>query len=179
MNENEFSNAVINFSSKMKPFAINLTQDLDDANDLIQETVYRAITNKDKFRIGTNLKAWMFTIMKNIFINAYRKKAKRKTVIDTTDNLYYLNSAAVSTNIVNRSEANFIMDDILHAISGLDDEYKVPFIMHYNGFKYQEIAEELKLPLGTVKSRIFFARKDLKKKLKIYEENKNSGSKYE
>lgn len=176
MSEVDFSNIVIRYSSDLKPFAINLTQDIEDANDLLQETMYRALTNREKFREGTNLKAWLFTIMKNIFINGYRRKSKRRTIIDTTDNQYYLNTTATKSITTNRSEANFMMEDIMRSIVDLQEEFRIPFLMHYKGYKYQEIADELDLPLGTVKSRIFFARKDLKKKLAIYEDNKNSGS---
>ncbi len=174
-NPKNFTTSVIGLSSNLKPFAINLTQDIEDANDLVQETIFRALTNEDKFREGTNLKAWLFTIMKNIFINGYRRKVKRKTIIDTTDNLYYINTTSSKSVVSNRSEANFMMEDIMNAIVELDDDYRVPFMMHYKGFKYQEIAEDLNLPLGTVKSRIFFARKDLKEKLKVYENDKNCG----
>lgn len=177
MTKTEFSTSIVNLSSNLRPFAINLTQDVEAANDLLQETMYRALTNQEKFRDGTNLKAWMYTIMKNIFINGYRRKAKRKTIIDTTDNLFFLNSTHSKAITVNRSEANFIMDDITKAIGDLSEEYRIPFLMHYKGYKYQEIAQDLDLPLGTVKSRIFFARKELKDKLKIYEENKNAGAK--
>ncbi|MDA7502189.1 RNA polymerase sigma factor [Chitinophagales bacterium] len=172
-----FTTSVVDFSSNLKPYAIKLTHDHEQADDLVQETVYRALVNEDKFREGTNLKAWLFTIMKNIFINGYRRRAKRKTVIDTTENLYFINSASPSTITANRSEANFMMDDIQAAIASLTDEYRIPFLMHYKGFKYQEIAEDLDLPLGTVKSRIFFARRDLKAKLSVYESDKNSGEK--
>ena len=177
MSEVDFSNNVIQYSSDLKPFAINLTQDIEDANDLLQETLYRALTNREKFREGTNLKAWLFTIMKNIFINGYRRKVKRRTIIDTTDNQYYINTSSINQATVNRSEANFMMEDIMQSIVKLQEEFRIPFLMHYKGYKYQEIAEELNLPLGTVKSRIFFARKDLKKHLAIYEKDKNSGSK--
>jgi len=176
MSEVDFSNVVIRYSSDLKPFAINLTQDIEDANDLLQETMYRALTNREKFREGTNLKAWLFTIMKNIFINGYRRKSKRRTIIDTTDNQYYLNTTATKSITTNRSEANFMMEDIMKSIVDLQEEFRIPFLMHYKGYKYQEIADELDLPLGTVKSRIFFARKDLKKKLSVYKDNKNSGS---
>jgi len=108
--------------------------------------------------------------MRNIFINAYRKKSKRKTITDGTDNQYYINS--VQNIIKNEAEQKFMMDDIQNAISELSDEFKIPFLMHYEGFKYLEISEELDLPLGTVKSRIFFARKHLKKTLAIYKANK-------
>jgi len=158
--------AVINFQSEvktatvvLKPHAMRLTRDINDAEDLIQETIVRALTNEDKFQEGTNIKAWLFTIMKNIFINDYRKKSKRNTVIDTTYNLYYLNA---STTISNAGERAFVMNDIRNALMKISNELRVPFLMHYKGYKYHEIAEQLNLPLGTVKSRIFFARKELK-----------------
>lgn len=179
MTKAQFSTSIVDLSTNLRPFAINLTQDSEAANDLIQETMYRALTNREKFREGTNLKAWLYTIMKNIFINGYRRRAKHKTIIDTTDNLYFLNSTHSKAITLNQSEANFMMEDITQAISGLSDDYRVPFMLHYKGYKYQEIAEDLQLPLGTVKSRIFFARKELKDQLKIYEENKNAGAKVE
>jgi len=176
MANSNFSQLVVNLKGNLKPFAINLTHDNEDASDLVQETIYRALSNKDKFKEGTNLKAWMFTIMKNIFINGYRKKVKQKTIIDTTENAYFLSGATSSTIVKNKSESSFIMDDIMKAIANLDSEYRIPFMMYYKGFKYQEIADHLSLPLGTVKSRIFFARRDLKGKLAIYEADKNCGS---
>lgn len=158
--------SVVNFQSEvktatvvLKPHAMRLTRDINDAEDLIQETIVRALTNEDKFQEGTNIKAWLFTIMKNIFINDYRKKSKRNTVIDTTDNLYYLNA---SSTISNAGERAFVMNDIRNALMKISNELRVPFLMHYKGYKYHEIAEQLNLPLGTVKSRIFFARKELK-----------------
>ena len=169
MTAKEFDSVVSQMTSTLKPFAINLTRDNDDANDLLQETVYRAITNRDKFAEGTNLKAWLFTIMRNIFINNYRRKVKRNTIIDTTDNLYYINNENSIT--YNDAASNFVIDDAKKAINELSDDYKIPFMMHYEGFKYHEIADKLKLPLGTVKSRIFFARKELKAKLKVYQRN--------
>lgn len=166
MTAKEFDSVVSEMTATLKPFAINLTRDNDDANDLLQETAYRAITNREKFAEGTNLKAWLFTIMRNIFINNYRRKVKRNTIIDTTDNLYYINNENSIT--YNDASSNFVVDDAKRAINELSDDYKIPFMMHYEGFKYHEIADKLKLPLGTVKSRIFFARKELKQKLKVY-----------
>lgn len=158
--------SVINFQAEvktatmvLKPHAMRLTRDVHDAEDLIQETVVRALIHKDKFQDGTNIRAWLFTIMKNIFINDYRKKSKRNTVSDTTDNLFYLNA---STTISNAGERAFVMNDIRSALLKISNELRVPFLMHYKGYKYNEIAEQLNLPLGTVKSRIFFARKELK-----------------
>lgn len=162
----DFNRSIISLSTNLQPYAINLTKDMDGAKDLLQETMLRALANREKFKEGTNLKAWLFTIMKNIFINKYRKKVKRNTLIDTTDNHYYINSAGNATN--NRAEGNFVLDDLNYAIDGLSADYKVPFMMFYTGYKYHEIAAHLKLPLGTVKSRIFFARKALKKQLQPY-----------
>ncbi len=102
--------------------------------------------------------------MKNIFINNYRKKVKANTIIDSTDNHYYINSGRNA--IGNKAESSLMMKELNHMIEQLDESTRVPFIMHYEGYKYQEIADHLELPLGTVKSRIFFARKDLKGQLK-------------
>ncbi len=166
MTNQEFDNVVTGFSGSLRPFALNLTKNMEEANDLIQDTMFRALSNRDKFQEGTNLKAWLFTIMKNIFINNYRRKVKRNTIIDTTENLFYLNSS--DALIENSATSKFVMDDMKIAIRELSDEFRVPFMMHFEGFKYHEIAEELRLPLGTVKSRIFFARKELKVKLDHY-----------
>ncbi len=156
----EFNNRFDEMTNLLNAFAYNLTKNMEDAKDLFQETAYRAITNRDKFRPGTNFKAWLFTIMKNIFINNYRKKVKANTIMDSTDNMFYINSGSVV--IGNEAESNIMMEELGKMIGELDDSIKVPFMMHYSGFKYQEIADELELPLGTIKSRIFFARKELK-----------------
>jgi len=160
MTVQEFNIKFNKLDSLLHNFAYNLTKNGEDAKDLYQETAFRALTNRDKFRIGTNFKAWSFTIMKNIFINNYRKKARSKTIIDSTDNMFYINSG--SNAVDNGAESNIMMEELSKMIGGLDEIIRIPFLMHYKGFKYQEIADELGLPLGTVKSRIFFARKELK-----------------
>ena len=156
----DFNNKLNDLSGLLHSFAYNLTKNVEDAKDLYQETAYRAVTNRDKFRPGTNLKAWLFTIMKNIFINNYRRKARANTIIDSTENLYFINSG--SATISNDANSNILMKELTGMIDTLEDSIKIPFEMHYEGFKYQEIADELELPLGTVKSRIFFARRALK-----------------
>jgi len=163
MSNNEFCSQITVINPSLNAFAYNLTKNTDDAQDLMQETKFRAIHNKEKFRPGTNFKAWMFTIMKNIFINNYRKKVKANTIIDTTENLYYLNSS--SNSVDNDVDRNLLMEEINGMIKSLDDSIRIPFMMHFEGFKYQEIADKFQLPLGTIKSRIFFARKALKAKL--------------
>ncbi len=148
----------------LNSFAINLTKNLNDAEDLYQETAFRAYTNRDKFNPGTNFKAWLFTIMKNIFINNYRRKVKMNTIMDDTDNDFYINSG--SQKVRNDGEGSIMMQELENMIDSLEVEIRQPFVMHYIGFKYQEIADKLNLPLGTVKSRIFFARKALKEKIR-------------
>mgnify|MGYP001026369893 CR=1 FL=1 len=162
----EFGYSINKMSSSLRPFALRLTKDSEEANDLLQETVLKAFTNRDKFTDGTNLKAWLYTIMKNTFITNYQRMVRRNTFIDTTDNLHYLNS---SENIAeNLAYSSFALKDINKAVTKLDDTYKTPFMMHFRGFKYHEIAEKLNIPIGTVKNRIHIARKELKSKLKNY-----------
>jgi RNA polymerase sigma-70 factor, ECF subfamily len=159
----EFNTKLGGLAVVLHSFAYNLTKNSEDAKDLYQETAFRALSNRDKFQPDTNFKAWMFTIMKNIFINNYRKKIKANTVLDTTDNQFYLNSG--SHAIPNSAEGGIMLKEINTMVEVLDDSIRVPFLMHFEGFKYQEIADELELPLGTVKSRIFFARKELKERI--------------
>jgi RNA polymerase sigma-70 factor (ECF subfamily) len=168
----EFDAKLNQMSGLLNAFAYNLTKNVEDAKDLFQETAYRAITNRDKFLPGTNFKAWLFTIMKNIFINNYRKKTKANTIMDSTDNMFYLNSGGAT--ISNRGDANILMAELTGMVDKLDDSIKIPFLMHYQGYKYQEIADYLDLPLGTVKSRIFFARKELKDMISQYYESAES-----
>lgn len=163
MTSMEFNTKLSTLATLLHSFAYNLTKNVEDAKDLYQETAFRALSNRDKFQPGTNFKAWMFTIMKNIFINNYRKKIKANTILDTTDNQYYLNSGSHATG--NAAEGSIMLKELSGMLAGLDDSIRVPFMMHFEGYKYQEIADELELPLGTVKSRIFFARKELKDKI--------------
>lgn len=165
MNQFDFTKSFNELTPSLKSFAYNLTKDNEESKDLYQETAFRAMTNRDKFHAGTNMKAWLFTIMKNIFINNYRKKVKANTVTDSSDNLYFLNSSDVE--ISNGAATNIMMDELGNLIENLEETIRVPFEMHYVGYKYQEIADDLKLPLGTVKSRIFFARKELKDRIKV------------
>jgi RNA polymerase sigma-70 factor (ECF subfamily) len=162
----EFGYNISKSTKGLKSIAMRLTRDREEANDLIQETVLKAYTNREKFTEGTNLKAWLYTIMKNTFITNYQRMVRRNTFIDTSDNLHYIHS---NNNITeNLAYSNFAMRDIKKAIDGLDDVYKTPFVMHFRGFKYYEIAEKLDIPIGTVKNRIHSSRQELKKQLKKY-----------
>lgn len=162
----EFDSKLQGLSRFLKPFALKLTRDAEDADDLMQETMLKAITNREKFAEGTNLKAWLYTIMKNTFITQYHRMVRRNTFIDTTDNLHYINSPSSVTQ--NDSAGRFAMEDIEDAITNLKDEYREPFLMHFRGFKYHEIAEHFEIPIGTVKNRIHIARKFLKDDLESY-----------
>lgn len=167
MTKSEFSYSLNLHSKYLRPFALRLTKDSDDANDLLQDTMLKAYTNREKFSDGTNLRAWLYTIMKNTFITQYQRMLRRSTFVDTTENLHFLNSGY--TTIENSAMGTFTLKDINHSIKNLEDTYRIPFTMYFHGFKYQEIADKLELPIGTVKNRIHLARKLLKDDLKVYE----------
>lgn len=167
MTTKEFNSSLIDLKSNLQRFAMSLTSDRDSALDLVQDTYLKAITYKDKFVDYTNLKAWVFTIMKNTFINNYRRNSKENTLIDGTRDLYYINMPHDKGFI--SPESSYAEDEIEKAIDSLEDEFRVPFRMHLDGFKYKEIAEELDLKIGTVKSRIFFTRQKLMLMLRDYE----------
>ena len=162
----EFNYALQNNTKTLKPFAMRLTKNFDDANDLIQDTLVKAFLNKDKYSDGTNLKAWLYTIMKNTFITNYQRMVRKNTFIDTSDNLHYINSSG--SMVDNDALSNFAAEDIQKALKKVDDTYSTPFMMYYNGYKYHEIADKLEIPIGTVKNRIHLARKELKDLLSVY-----------
>lgn len=163
MSTPEFNDILLTNADFLKPFAINLTRDTEEANDLYQETLYKALANKEKYNVGTNIKAWLFTIMRNIFINNYRRKAKQKTIFDSTPNDYLINLKQVTVS--NAAESDMRLKEINKAIRDLPEIFKTPFLLYFEGYKYNEIAEVLQEPLGTIKSRIHFARKLLKEQI--------------
>lgn len=166
MPETEFNKMLLTHADFLKPFAINLTRDSEVANDLYQETLYKALANQEKYNAGTNIKAWLFTIMRNIFINDYRRKAKQKTILDSTPNEYLINlkQATVSNDAI----SSLRLKEIKKAINDLPEIFKNPFLLYFDGYRYNEIAELLNEPLGTIKSRIHFARKLLKEQISRY-----------
>jgi RNA polymerase sigma-70 factor (ECF subfamily) len=162
----EFNSEVLSLSKPLRYFALNLTSNDEEAKDLLQETLLKAISNRHRFADKTNLKAWMYTIMKNIFINNYRRSMKTNTIVDNTKDLYFLNIPQQTENVA--PESTYSEREILKKIEILADEYKIPFTMYFDGYKYKEIAGYLDLPIGTVKSRIFLARRQLMTMLKGY-----------
>ena len=162
----KFKKMLLNNADFLKPFAINLTRDPEDAKDLYQETLYRALVNHEKYNIGTNIKAWLYTIMRNIFINDYRRKAKQRTIFENTSDESFVNLNQGS--VTNAAESNIRTKEVKQAIEQLPEIYKTPFKLYFDGYHYNEIAESLNEPLGTIKSRIHFARKLLKEQLSRY-----------
>ncbi len=162
----EFNQLLIGNSEFLKPFALKLTNDNESAKDLLQETIYRALANKEKYNFGTNIKAWLFTIMRNIFINDYRKKVKQNIVFDHSENDFLLNYNQLS--IANTAESAIKLKEMQTAIHQLPVIFRNPFLLYFDGYKYHEIAVFLREPLGTIKSRIHFARKLLKEQVSRY-----------
>lgn len=163
MSNLEFNEMLLTNADFLKPFAINLTRDTEAANDLYQDTLYKALANQEKYNAGTNIKAWLFTIMRNIFINNYRRKTKQKIIFDNTPNDYLINNKQATVS--NAAESEIRIKEIKKAIQELPEIFKTPFLLYFDGYKYNEIAEVLNEPLGTIKSRIHFARKLLKEQI--------------
>lgn len=163
---NNFKNRLLMLQGNMLNFAYMLTSNREDAYDLLQDTTLKVLDNEDKYVDNTNFKGWVFTIMRNIFINNYRRVAREATMVDQTEDLYHLNLPQESG--LETPEGGVAVGEITDAINSFPDEYRVPFSMLVAGYKYNEIAEKMNLPLGTVKSRIFFARQKLQELLKDY-----------
>ena len=166
MSNIEFNQLLLGNAEYLKPFAVTLTRDSEAAKDLLQETLYRALANKEKYNVGTNIKAWLYTIMRNIFINDYRRRSKQHTIFDNTPNDFILNQNQHS--IVNIAESNLTIKDIKASVHQLPGIFRHPFVLYFEGYKYNEIADLLNEPLGTIKSRIHFARKLLKEQVNRY-----------
>lgn len=164
--KDSLKNKIISLQSNMLSFAYQLTSNKESAEDLLQDTTLKALTNADKYVDNVNFKGWIFTIMRNIFINNYRQNVRQATVVDKTEDLYHLNISQESG--LTTPEGSFAVKEINSAIRQFSEEYRQPFNLYVAGYKYHEIAEKLKLPLGTVKSRIFFARKKLREQLEDY-----------
>lgn len=161
-----FAQNLLNVQTELLNFAYKLTSDREDANDLLQETSLKALDNEEKYTAETNFKGWIYTIMPNIFINNYRKTLRDQTYVDQTDNQFYLNqNIDIETD---STEGSYDLKEMRRIVNALPKEYRVPFAMYVSGFKYREIADKLNLPLGTIKSRIYFTRQKLQKELKDF-----------
>ena len=166
MSTMEFSNQLVYLEGMLTRFALKLTTNRDDANDLLQDTFLRALTHQEQFEESSNMKAWTCTIMKNTFINNYRKNMRYNTTFDSSKELYLLEQS--KDNVTVDPESTLCEKEIHEAIENLESDFKVPFKMYHEGYKYKEISKELGLKMGTVKSRIFCTRKKLAETLEGY-----------
>ncbi len=166
MSKAELGSLILSHQQFLYQLALKLTKNAEESNDLIQETYYKALKNSDKFEEGTNIKGWLYTIMKNTFINAYRKRKNQNTFVDDTDNKYFINMKETEKSA--KTDATVDHEYMMKQINSVEKTYVETFMMYYNGYKYEEIAEILSIPLGTVKSRIFLARRKMMAKLQDY-----------
>ena len=164
--QNDFDKKIAGELLPLRNYALSLTHDMDDTKDLVQDTILKAYRYQSKFQEGTNLRGWLYTILKNSFINNYRRDMKRNTFLDSTDNSYFIDLP--SHKIDNDAETKFIRQDLEAAIDELSFDLRVTFKLNTEGYKYHEIAEEMQIPIGTVKTRIFVARRILRERLKEY-----------
>ncbi len=154
----DFSRNIQSSTKQLLSFAMSLTKNNNDAEDLYQDTVFLALKNREKFSAGTNFTAWLKTIMRNTFINNYRKQKRFQNILAKGVGGYFFGKKAAD----NTTESDMNLKEIEKLIENIDNRFKIPFLMYFKGYSYEEIAEQLELPMGTVKSRIFFARKHLK-----------------
>ncbi len=167
MKKNNLEEKLIQLQGNMLQFARTLTSNRDESLDLLQETTLKVLTNKEKFTDDKNFKGWVLTIMKNIFINNYRRESRNQTVNEQANNSYLFQTPAKSSGF-DTPEGACTMNEINKCINSFSEEYRLPISMYVDGFKYHEIAEKIQIPVGTVKSRIFSARHRLRNHLKDY-----------
>ncbi len=163
MSQIEFIKQYTALQSMLMNFALKLTKDEEAARDLVQDTALKAFKYRKMYQKGTNMGAWLMTIMRNTFINDYRKRKRRQILNDSTSNNYLLNSGNGSVH--NTGELRVAVEEVQNVLTDIEDWARIPLLMHVEGYKYDEIAQELDIPLGTVKSRIYFARKQLRSRL--------------
>lgn len=158
-----FRARILALQTNLLNFAYTLTSNRDDAYDLLQDTTLKALDSEDKYVDNTNFKGWIFTIMRNLFINNYRKQMRSIVVVDQSDDQYQLNMSQETA--LETPEGAVNTRQIRDAIASIPPEYGEPLSRFIAGYHYDEIARELGLPLGTVKSRIFQARQRLQRLL--------------
>jgi RNA polymerase sigma-70 factor (ECF subfamily) len=159
----EFNHQINQLHGTLEIYTHRFTRNSDDSKDLVQDTILKALIYKDKFKKNTNLKGWLYTIMRNIFINDYRKKKRNNTHLDDTEEQYHLNIPETYTHHLPISNLEY--EEMYSTINQLRPDLKEPFKMHIEGYKYHEISEKLEIPIGTVKTRIFYARKEITSQL--------------
>ena len=160
-----FRKDLVGVQDELLRFAYKLTTDREEANDLLQETSLKALDNEDKYMPDTNFKGWMYTIMRNLFINNYRRSVRELNFLDSNFTDYAQIQVAKDDD---KFEETYDLKLLYRIINKLPDDTKQPFMMFVSGLKYKEIAEKMDLPIGTIKSRLHFARKKLQKDLRDF-----------
>ena len=166
MDVNNVTEKLVGMQKRLFNFAYSLTMNRDDAQDLLQSTSFKVLNNQEKFVNNDNFSGWIFTIMRNIFINDYHSSSNKYTVFDNEEgtimNRYASNPGEETP------DSTYTVKEINRAIKSLAEEYRIPFSLYLSGYKYQEIADRMNLPIGTVKSRIYASRQQLQSKLRDY-----------
>jgi RNA polymerase sigma-70 factor (ECF subfamily) len=160
MNEHTFLSSTQEIQNLLYAFALRLTKSREAAEDLVQETYFRAFKARESFQEGTNFKSWVTTIMHPAFINDYRKSKVRRHINGVMPEVMIL--SRTERGVENAAESSIRLKELTTLIGRLDPMYSMPFMMFFQGFEYSEIATHLRLPIGTVKSRIFVARSKMK-----------------
>jgi RNA polymerase sigma-70 factor (ECF subfamily) len=166
----EFNRLLVEYQNPLSFFALKLTSDEEDAKDLLQETYLKAMTYRDKLVTRASVKGWLYTIMKNTFINQYRRGVKLGEIKTKFTKQSYVSTA--SSEIAITPDRKMSADQLRAAIAALRDEYRIPFEMKLDGYKYEEIGDHMGIPVGTVKSRIFLARQQLTRMLPEYKKDR-------
>lgn len=161
-----FRKSLVGMQGNLMSFALKLTTNREEAQDLVQETTLKALNNQEKYVENTNFKGWMMTIMRNIFINDYRRSSREQTVVDADENMFHLNLCQDSG--FSTPDGAYAVNEISQILAKFPADYRQPFSLHLAGYKYEEISDKLSMPLGTVKSRIFVTRQKLRDILKDY-----------
>ncbi|MDD2635351.1 MAG: sigma-70 family RNA polymerase sigma factor [Bacteroidales bacterium] len=165
MSTQDFNTRLMSYENSLSYFALSLTRDSETAKDLVQDTYLKAIQYRDKYTLDNNIKAWLFTILRNTYLNQVTRLSYKNSVKDDSEDSYIIKNTLPENE---NAESLINTKDITSEINSLGKEYRIPFQMFLDGFKYKEIAEEIDLPIGTVKSRIFFARKILMERLQDF-----------
>lgn len=163
MNTTNFTTQLLSLESNLSSYAYKLTGNSESAKDLVQDTFYKALSNENKFDCNTSLRAWVFTILKNTFINDYRRRAKRGTIMSQDVHEYVVNNKPADLS----PESDINYKELNSIVNSIEPEFRVPFQMYDKGYKYQEIADELGINIGTIKSRIHFSKKMMKEKIEV------------
>lgn len=159
-----FNDALMQHTTSLLHLSRCLTWDEFSAKDLVQDTLYRALKNRDKFQDGTNMGAWLHTMMRHIFFNDFKRRKTRSALL--SEHMSEIEFSRPGSSAKNYGLGNIRLREIRMAIFRLPSCFRMAFEMYFAGYKYQEIAQMQRVPLGTVKSRIYFARKVLLENLK-------------